>query len=58
MKLKTKEDEWMNKIEEYEKKILTVDKALNVKMNQLIEHLRRDHQIFKYLCFIFEIALF
>ena len=42
----------------YKKKIVMVEKALNVKMNQLIEHLRRDHQTFKHLCFIFEIILF
>jgi len=42
MKLQNKEEEWKRKVEEYEHKIKTVEKALAMKTKQLISQLRRS----------------
>ena len=42
-KMQDKEDEWKCKAEEYKKKLETVEKALRVKTNQLLEQLRQSY---------------
>ena len=41
-KLQMKEEEWLCKEKEYEKKLERVEKALSTKINQLLAHMRRD----------------
>ena len=42
MKIKSKEEEWMRKIEDYKEKLEKVEKALNAKTVQLFDHLQRE----------------
>ena len=56
--MKSKEDEWLHKEEECKRKLETVEKALNVKMQLLLEHLRRDLQIVLQLLFCIRIRIF